>query len=112
VLKSRLLDRRKWAAIILIAPLLWIHAVTLFHAHPSQEIRHNDDTALITTHLGNEDSSCALCDYHLKDVAQCQASLVINYTEGFHSHNTVITSFICTSYNFSTSGRAPPAFLI
>jgi len=113
VLKSRLLDRRKWAAIILIAPLMWIHAVTLFHAHPSQEIRQNDDTALIINHSDNDDSSCSLCDYHLtKDVGLHPASFDIDYTNGFYSHDSVPTSFNGISCNLSTSGRAPPAFLI
>jgi hypothetical protein len=112
VLKSWILDRRKKAAIILIAPLLWIHAVTLFHAHPSQKIRQNDDTALITTHLGNDDSTCSLCDYHLtKDVGLHPTYFDIDYTNGFYSHNSVPTSFNGIFCNLSTSGRAPPAFL-
>lgn len=107
------LNRRKMAAIILIAPLLWIHVVTLFHAHPSQSINPNRDTALIITHSGDEDSSCALCDYHLtKDVALQPTTFSIDYTEGFYAHNSVITGFNGTSCNLSNPGRAPPAFLI
>ncbi len=114
-MKCTVMSRRNFGAILLLAPLLFIHIVKFFHSHEWNIPLHSSISDITTDSVVEKPTSftCTICDYHLaKDVYVKKDIVEIVSPVYFHTFSSVVKSFINCSSNLTRSDRGPPAFLI
>lgn len=114
-MKYLVMDRKKFAAVFLIALLLCIQFTKLLHSHewnnPNPSLISNISTdSVVEKHTS---FSCTICDYNLtNDVCFKKYIGEIHSPLYFQTFSSAVEPFISTSYKLTRSDRGPPAFLI
>lgn len=102
---------RKAAAFLLMAMLLYIQGVQVFHRHDYTQVKHHK-TAQLPEHLVKASHSCPICDYHLAKDADLPAVHIILPPLCYYSvTNTFRPSAPNAGLQYTQANRGPPALL-
>jgi hypothetical protein len=102
---------RKVAAFLLMAMLLYIQGVQVFHRHDYTPVKHQKTTQL-PGHLVKANHSCAICDYHLaKDAALPAAQVILPSLCYYPVTNTFRPSAPHAGLQYTQANKGPPALL-
>jgi hypothetical protein len=109
------MSRRNFSAILLLAPLLFIHITKLFHSHDWSKSSSSAISGITTDLIAEKHASfsCTICDYQLnKDVDINKASIECTEVYIYKILNSSVEKSGFYSYRLTRSDRGPPAFLI